>query len=380
MIDRIFEERKNLLKTLTNKTAALKIIKYSEWLFMKIAKDYHVIFVSTWRGKMEETMKKVFILFMFLSIIYGCSPNQNKGLDIQNISLLNLSEESNTEFKLLRTEKDKIILNELDTLDNPFLFATKSIIILDQNGKQTNKYNITTNKRIVDFIGYENNFYYFNLISKDNKYYIELCKMENNNEKIIENYDIKDPYAYPKFIQYNNSYWFKINDYLYNLDKPNDFIDLKSNYFFSKNDIHNNSPYIKIQTDSNQYQLCTLKGNEMVPLNLKMNFGNFIVSGDLVIYENNNDQYLYMYNLNDEKEKCIFNQETIIDFTLLENDIVAMNTEKTIHFMNITNNQIIHSMNKKEHSLEGIIPWIYSDGVASIYLIGDINLYKISIN
>ena len=95
----------------------------------------------------------------------------------------------------LRVTHNKIILNELNTFNDPFLFTTKSIVILNQDGQQDNKYIITTNKRIVDFIEYRDNLYYFNLIENNEKFYIELCIFENNKEKVIKTYSIEDPYA-----------------------------------------------------------------------------------------------------------------------------------------------------------------------------------------
>ena len=179
-------------------------------------------------------MKKIITLFILLSSILGCSNKQNIQYDIQSFDLTKLSQISDIEYEILRVTHNKIILNELNTFNDPFLFTTKSIVILNQDGQQDNKYIITTNKRIVDFIEYRDNLYYFNLIENNEKFYIELCIFENNKEKVIKTYSIEDPYAYPRFIQYNNKYYYKLNNNLFNLENPNDFIELKSVFFLSK--------------------------------------------------------------------------------------------------------------------------------------------------
>ena len=120
-------------------------------------------------------MKKIITLFILLSSILGCSNKQNIQYDIQSFDLTKLSQISDIEYEILRVTHNKIILNELNTFNDPFLFTTKSIVILNQDGQQDNKYIITTNKRIVDFIEYRDNLYYFNLIENNEKFYIELC-------------------------------------------------------------------------------------------------------------------------------------------------------------------------------------------------------------
>ena len=324
-------------------------------------------------------MKKIITLFILLSSILGCSNKQNIQYDIQSFDLTKLSQISDIEYEILRVTHNKIILNELNTFNDPFLFTTKSIVILNQDGQQDNKYIITTNKRIVDFIEYRDNLYYFNLIENNEKFYIELCIFENNKEKVIKTYSIEDPYAYPRFIQYNNKYYYKLNNNLFNLENPNDFIELKSVFFLSKNDINNDSVYLKVKKDSN-YQLCILKDEKPEALKFQENFGNFIVIYDSIIYQNNDDHYLYLHDLKNEKEVCLFDQEKVSDFALLKNDIVVVHTENIIYFINIKENKVINSINKKEKSLENTIDWIYSDGINQIYLIDNKNIYKITLN
>lgn len=324
-------------------------------------------------------MKKILALFILLSSILGCNYKQNTEYDIQSFDLTKLSQISDTEYEILRVTHNQIILNELDTFNNPFLFTTKSIVILNQDGQQNNKYTITTHKRIVDFIEYKDNLYYFNLIEKDKKFYIELCVFENNKEKIMKTYFIEDPYAYPRFIQYNNQYYYKLNNSLFNLENPNDFIELESDFFLSKNDINNDSVYLKIKKNSN-YQLCILKDNKIEALKFQKNFGNFIVIDDSIIYQNNDNNYLYLYDLKNGKEVCLFNQEKVSDFALLKNDIIAVHTENVIYFINIKENKIIHSIDKKEKSLENTIDWIYSDGIDQVYLIDDKTIYRIKLS
>ncbi len=324
-------------------------------------------------------MKKIITLFILLSSILGCSNKQNIQYDIQSFDLTKLSQISDIEYEILRVTHNKIILNELNTFNDPFLFTTKSIVILNQDGQQDNKYIITTNKRIVDFIEYRDNLYYFNLIENNEKFYIELCIFENNKEKVIKTYSIEDPYAYPRFIQYNNKYYYKLNNNLFNLENPNDFIQLKSVFFLSKNDINSDSVYLKVKKDSN-YQLCILKDKKPEALKFQENFGNFIVINDSIIYQDNDDYYLYLHDLKNEKEVCLFDQEKVSDFALLKNDIVVVHTENIIYFINIKENKVINSINKKEKSLENTIDWIYSDGINQIYLIDNKNIYKITLN
>ena len=111
-------------------------------------------------------MKKIITLFILLSSILGCSNKQNIQYDIQSFDLTKLSQISDIEYEILRVTHNKIILNELNTFNDPFLFTTKSIVILNQDGQQDNKYIITTNKRIVDFIEYSCLLY----TSQSNKY------------------------------------------------------------------------------------------------------------------------------------------------------------------------------------------------------------------
>ena len=101
---------------------------------------------------------------------------------------------------------------------------------------------------------------------------------------------------------------------------------------------------------------------------------------DSIIYQDNDDHYLYLHDLKNEKEVCLFDQEKVSDFALLKNDIVVVHTENIIYFINIKENKVINSINKKEKSLENTIDWIYSDGINQIYLIDNKNIYKITLN
>lgn len=150
-------------------------------------------------------------------------------------------------------------------------------------------------------------------------------------------------------------------------------------FFLSKNDINNDSVYLKIKKNSN-YQLCTLKDNKIKVLKFQENFGNFIVIDDSMIYQNNDNNYLYLYDLKNEKEVCLFNQAKVSDFALLENDIIAVHTENIIYFINIKENKVIHSIDKKEKSLENTMDWIYSDGIDQIYLIDNKTIYRIKLS
>ncbi|MFR1295988.1 MAG: hypothetical protein ACLSBH_11465 [Coprobacillus cateniformis] len=89
---------------------------------------------------------------------------------------------------------------------------------------------------------------------------------------------------------------------------------------------------------------------------------------------------MYLHDLKNEKEVCLFDQEKVSDFALLKNDIVVVHTENIIYFINIKENKVINSINKKEKSLENTIDWIYSDGINQIYLIDNKNIYKITLN
>ncbi len=116
-------------------------------------------------------MKKILALFILLSSILGCNYKQNTEYDIQSFDLTKLSQISDTEYEILRVTPNQIILNELDTFNNPFLFTTKSIVILNQDGQQNNKYTITTHKRIVDFIEYKD-IYIISILLKKIKNFI----------------------------------------------------------------------------------------------------------------------------------------------------------------------------------------------------------------
>lgn len=99
-----------------------------------------------------------------------------------------------------------------------------------------------------------------------------------------------------------------------------------------------------------------------------------------MIYQNNDNNYLYLYDLKNEKEVCLFNQAKVSDFALLENDIIAVHTENIIYFINIKENKVIHSIDKKEKSLENTMDWIYSDGIDQIYLIDNKTIYRIKLS
>ena len=74
-------------------------------------------------------MKKIITLFILLSSILGCSNKQNIQYDIQSFDLTKLSQISDIEYEILRVTHNKIILNELNTFNDPFLFTTKSYFI-----------------------------------------------------------------------------------------------------------------------------------------------------------------------------------------------------------------------------------------------------------
>ena len=128
-------------------------------------------------------MKKIITLFILLSSILGCSNKQNIQYDIQSFDLTKLSQISDIEYEILRVTHNKITLNELNTFNDPFLFTTKSIVILNQDGQQDNKYIITTNKRIVDFIEYRDNLYYFNLIENTKNFILNYVYLKITKKK-----------------------------------------------------------------------------------------------------------------------------------------------------------------------------------------------------
>lgn len=313
-------------------------------------------------------MKKLIILLILLVCTIGCNQKSNIKIDVYKYDLSNVSKLDNTEFEILRTDENKMIINELDTLTDSFLFTTQSIIELNSNGTLINNYKINTHKRIVDFVEYKGKKYYFNLISKENKYYIELCNFDNNNETLIKKYEIEDPYLYSKFIKCNNQYYYKINSSLYNINNPNEMININSSFFFSKYNPKNESLFFKVTKDK-EYQLAKLENDKIELLELKKNFGNFLVISDEVIYQSNDNQYLYSYNMKSRKEKCLFDKASIEDFALLNENIIVINTGNKLFYLD--NDKIVYSMNKGDS-----LPWLHSDGNKSVYLSSGNYVYK----
>ena len=324
-------------------------------------------------------MKKLLISFLLVFLITGCANSSTlKKSVIQEIDMSNFIDSENRDFELLRVTDEKIYINELDTSEDSFLFTTKSLLVLDQVGKLKKKYEINTNKRIVDFIDHNGKTYYFNLIEENHKYYIELCNFNERSENIIKRYLINDPYAYPKFISYNNSYCYKINKTLYDLDSNHEIFNQDTDFYLAKSSSKNTYIYFKSHAESH-YQLNTLIKNKVKYLKLKDNFGNFLVNNDLVIFESNDNGFLYSFNLKINQKRLLFDKAQVLDFILLDNMIVVINTEDKIYYLNIQESNMICEINKKEKSLNDTIGWMQTDNEDSIYINDNRKVYRISV-
>lgn len=296
-------------------------------------------------------MKKILIIFLNICLLMGCSINRIQS-DVHSINIGEYIDLGDTDLELLGVDESYIYLNQLNTFDDPFLFTTESLIMFDKSGKHFKQIDIDTHKRIIDFIEYNNCIYYMNLVFKENNYFIELCCFVDNQESILRNYKIDDPYSYPNFKFYNDKYYYKINNTLYNLTDMNKVFDLNNDFFLAKS---SDKIYYKV-SNGNKYQIYLFDNSER-NIDIQDYIGNFIVYEQYIIFENTNDNHLYIFNKDTKKINKIYNND-IFDFCLVDNMIIISGNDKiTIVDLNGKVLKVIEDKN-----IQGVTGWLFTDG------------------
>lgn len=323
-------------------------------------------------------MKKILSILFVLCVLAGCHKT-NDYVSITRFEFPLYINENRADYEIVNVDDDYININELDRSKDQFLFTTVSILTLDLEGNFVNQYFPSTEKRIVDFAQNKDIPYYLTLIHMDEKYGVELCTIENNQEKIIKTYNIDDPYMYPRFINYKDDLYFLINNVLYCVNQDITPIDFKEQVFFEKNTNNKEKLYFKTITESG-YQLYYYENGEFVKTKFEHNFGYFILIENQMIYEDLNDNHLYSLDLNTFETECIFDLEQISDFAIINENKVCISTNNRIYYLNLKNNKVEYSFDKKGTEVEHIMNWIHTNGKDNVYFSDFENIFKIHKN
>ncbi len=309
-------------------------------------------------------MKKILALILVVCtlIFVGCQEHQSDvtlACTTNKIdSFVNLEE---NDVELLRVEKGKSYINELDTFTNPFLFTTKAIHVLNADGSLDTTVTVTTNKRIVDFIEINGVFHFFNLICRNDEYFIELCKFDANfNEEKITEYKIDDPFAYPRFVKFGKEYYFKINKNIYRLSDLDILIESDKDIFLSKPAV--NEKFAAYKTSkTGGYSFFAF--DDSMRLNFEGNYGFFALSDEGLIYTDLETKHLMLCC--DGVSETLYADNEVYDFAVFDENRVIIVTHDEILLCDLSSKKIVAHAERPASTVR----WIFSDmnGNACLY-------------
>ena len=320
-------------------------------------------------------MKKLLIMVSIISMLVACSRQQQSEISTYKMESILLNKNSNIE--LLRVDDSFIYINELDTFNDPFLFTTKSLILLNHDGELVQQMKPAKDKRIVDFISYNGNIYYMYLLSGDN-FFIEVCSVIGGVENIINTHVIDSPYNYPKFLLIDNKCFYKINEDLYSLEEKTTIFSESKAYFLQKK-AYNNKIYYKTSLANDEYELYEFDGVDKKSMNIKGKIGNFIVKNEEVIFEDLENKTLVSYNLGTQEEIILFDDEDPFDYALLDKNIMCITTDLNIHIYDFELKEYIKTFHRKD-MLENTYGWIFTDSSSNIYFQTSNSIVKINLD
>ena len=216
------------------------------------------------------------------------------------------------------------------------------------------------------------------LLDNDNKYQIDLCKINNDQEIILHSYNIDDPYAYPKFHKNNNKIYYKINNVIYDLDTLETILNQDKDCFFAKqNNTYN--LYYKINVGESLYTVYYYNDQKLVNTGLTCSMGNFIVNNNIIYYASLEDHYLYQYDMDSLNHKALVEYD-IFDFYMIDDHILCITTnDNQILFYDLNTNDILSTIDiDKNEEMNNMYMWIYSDLNKDVYFQNPKEIIKIS--
>lgn len=315
-------------------------------------------------------------LLSVFAILTGCTSQDKRQVSVK-VDTYDFDVDDIYSDTILRVDENYVYVNVLDVVTNPFLFTTRGLKLLDLEGNMVKSIPVETDKRIVDFVVFEDQIYYFNLVFKEDDYYIELCQFDDQaHEILIKDYPVNGPFGYPTFMDVKEDYVYKIENTLYSLKKQRAIFTMEDQWFMQIRNPNQEEPiYIK-KIDDAGYRLGCIEDGQFHGLSFCKNFGSYVIIGEKIIYQNLDDGYLYMSSLNGEDEELFFDQ-VIFDFNFLnEKTILATLQTKGIVVMDIASKEVIEQLDSTE-ILSHSFKWIFSNQDVVCFL-GE-KMYKISI-
>ncbi len=310
-------------------------------------------------------MKKI-LLIVFIFLLSACTQSSST-IEVNTYDIDSLCDQYGS---IVGVDEEYIYINDLDTIEDPFLFNTHQLLILDHDGQLVKKIPTPLHKRVVDFTYYHDVIYYFNIVS-DNEYYtIELCQFDDHlKEVLIATYSISSPFLSPEFIRFNDNIYFKINHDLYALsDAKNPIYHQDSEWSVPSRTYQTGNRFYFTTISNQQQQICFLENGKTETLDLKSNIFNFFIDQDKIYYYNLEDHLLRCYNIHTQKEDILFKDILVVDMKKVDDILVITSRYDTIYFIDLPHLKVLTSFEMKNdlHSLN----WIHQRGT-DIYLEGD---------
>lgn len=309
-------------------------------------------------------MKRIlaFLLSLCLLFLFGCQGQDSEvSLRLNTYELGSVAKLSENDVELLRVDGGKIYINELDTFTNPFLFTTKALLVLNPDGSLDRRIKPETDKRIVDLVEFDGALHYFNLIARNDEYYIELCTFDSSfKEQKVTEYKLDDPYAYPRFVKFGNEYFYKVNETVYKLSDKNVLLKSEESIFLSKPAPEEGLAAYKTSTDDGYSFSAFDKDKET---ELDGNYGSFALTEKGVVYLDAEDKALYLKD--DKTKKAIYSDDEVYDFAIFDENRIIIATFDKVLLYDLSAEKTVAQTDKPKSSIR----WIFSDmdGTACLY-------------